>query len=163
MTLYTLSIFWRFFFLRTYSTSPSPHNSPLVSFGAPVEVRRLLIRTDVHCDVESNTMTVMLELPGVKKADLSLSLGTCPYSRVRQLTVRGRSGPTFTDEGYTVRERKYGEFKRVLVVPPETKVRRSYSHNSPLNNGLNGAAKRHNSEHGRRDPQPQISSSGTGS
>ena len=68
-------------------------------------------------------MTVTLELPGVKKTDLTMSLGTCPYSRVKQITVRGRSGPLFTDEGYTVRERKYGEFKRILVVPPDTKVR----------------------------------------
>lgn len=70
----------------------------------------------------------MLELPGVKKTNLRVSLGLCPFSQVMQLTVWGRSNPAFSnaegepEPGYTVKERKYGEFKRVLVVPPETKV-----------------------------------------
>lgn len=81
-----------------------------------------MIRTDVHYSEQSNVLTAMLELPGVKKADLSLALRICPHSRVKQLSVSGKSGPVFADEGYTLRERKYGEFHRMLVVPPETTV-----------------------------------------
>ncbi|OBZ77519.1 hypothetical protein A0H81_02570 [Grifola frondosa] len=44
-------------------------------------------------------MTAMLELPGVKKADLQLTMSVCPYSRVRQLTVSGTSRPALPGMG----------------------------------------------------------------
>lgn len=65
----------------------------------------------------------MLELPGVKKTNLRLSLTVCPYSKTKQLVVTGKSTPGLPEEGFMVRERKHGDFKRVLVVPPETTVR----------------------------------------
>ncbi|THH04898.1 hypothetical protein EW145_g5190 [Phellinidium pouzarii] len=89
----------------------------------------------------TNTVTAMLELPGVKSAHVRVGLNICPHTHIKQLVVRGRSQPLLPDrsvensaddrgggadgkkkvEGYIVRERKVGEFKRVLVVPPETK------------------------------------------
>ena len=66
----------------------------------------------------------MLELPGVKKADLSVKLSTCWYNRVKQVIVSGSSSPLFLDEsGFAVRERKHGEFTRTFAVPPDTRVR----------------------------------------
>jgi len=83
----------------------------------------MLIRTDVHQSSETNALTAMLELPGVKKTDLIIALGEDPFSRVKQITVTGKSSLKFSGEDgyYLVRERKYGEFRRVLVVPPDTK------------------------------------------
>ncbi|THH32398.1 hypothetical protein EUX98_g1819 [Antrodiella citrinella] len=67
-------------------------------------------------------MTAMLELPGVKKSDLKINLSVCPYSRVRQVTISGRINPMMSSvSGYAVRERKFGEYRRVVVVPPDTK------------------------------------------
>ncbi|KAL6303291.1 hypothetical protein BKA93DRAFT_735239 [Sparassis latifolia] len=87
----------------------------------PEPPRRYTIRMDVQFDAADNMLTAMLELPGVRKADLRLTLATCPYSRVRQLTIAGTVRSTLTPRGHTVQERKFGEFARTLVVPPETK------------------------------------------
>ncbi len=86
----------------------------------------MLIRTDLHQSASTHHLTAMLELPGVKKSDLRVSLSDDPFSGIKQLTVTGRSALKFPHESdgwYLVRERKYGDFKRVLVVPPDTKVR----------------------------------------
>lgn len=116
---------------QTSAASPST-TSPTQSFppsgDAPSPVRRMLIRTDLHQSAETNSLTAMLELPGVKKTDIRVALSVDPFSGIKQLTVTGRSALRFPHESegwYLVRERKYGEFKRVLVVPPDTKVRSS--------------------------------------
>ena len=85
-------------------------------------------------------MTAMFELPGVKRADVRVTLSVCPFSRVRQVSVAGTARPsapfashphpqaqTHTQAhipaSHAVRERKFGEFFRTLAVPPETRVR----------------------------------------
>jgi hypothetical protein len=63
----------------------------------------------------------MLEVPGVKKRDVQVHLGRCPYTRVRQLTVSGCSQPPFTadvvegSQVFSVRERRFGEFSRCVI------------------------------------------------
>lgn len=69
-------------------------------------------------------MTVMFELPGLKKTDLRMRLSVCPYSRVRQLTISGRSKRPLPETGFTMKERRFGDFIRTVVVPYDTKVRR---------------------------------------
>ncbi|EIN08927.1 hypothetical protein PUNSTDRAFT_102455 [Punctularia strigosozonata HHB-11173 SS5] len=92
--------------------------------AAASSLRRFVIRTDVHFDEGAGLMTAMLELPGIKKSDLSLVISTCPYTRVRQLTVAGRNQSVWPEGslGWTVRERKFGTFSRMIVVPPETRA-----------------------------------------
>lgn len=70
-------------------------------------------------------MTVMFELPGLKKTDLRMRLSVCPYSRVRQLTISGRIKPTLSETGFTIKERKFGDFHRTVIVPYGTQVRGS--------------------------------------
>ena len=80
----------------------------------------------MYYDAESKVITAVLELPGVKKTDLSVKLSTCWYNRVKQVIVAGKSSPIFPDEkGFAVRERKHGEFTRTFAVPPDTRVRPS--------------------------------------
>lgn len=86
-------------------------------------MRRFIIRADVHYDADNKLLTVQLELPGLKKRDLSITLSTCVYNRVRQVVIAGRSKPMLPETGYTIRERKFGEFSRTFAVPPETSVR----------------------------------------
>jgi HSP20 family molecular chaperone IbpA len=88
------------------------------------QARRFTIRSDVYFDVESKVLSAMLELPGMKKSDLSIKLNTCFYNRVRQVTVSGSSRSVFPDDGgFAVRERKHGDFSRTFPVPSDTKVR----------------------------------------
>jgi HSP20 family molecular chaperone IbpA len=81
--------------------------------------RTLYMRADVHYDPSSRMMTAMLELPGVKKSDIGMTLSRCPFSRVKQLTIRGRAASVFPedDSGYSLRERRYGDLIRLAALP----------------------------------------------
>ena len=85
------------------------------------------IRTDIHFDIDTNTMIAMLELPGVKHGELSVTLATEPYTHARQIIIAGRTQPPFAEPRLeererTKRERKFGEFLRRLQVPPHIQV-----------------------------------------
>ncbi|KZP28357.1 hypothetical protein FIBSPDRAFT_852862 [Athelia psychrophila] len=102
----------------TRSFTPQPQLRP----DAPTSAtRRFLIRADVHYDGDANMLTAHLELPGLTRRDLSITLSTCAFNRVRQVVVAGRSKPTLSEAGYAIKERKYGDFSRTFAVPPETK------------------------------------------
>ncbi|KAJ6500753.1 hypothetical protein C8R45DRAFT_979014 [Mycena sanguinolenta] len=88
---------------------------------APSE-RRYLIRADTYYDPNTRVLTALLELPGVKKPDLRITLATTLFNRVRQVTVNGHSRPPLSSSP-TLRERKYGRFARAFPVPADTKVR----------------------------------------
>jgi hypothetical protein len=89
-----------------------PHSQ--VTRPAEQRTRVFHLRADVHYDPPSRIMTVMMEVPGVRKSDLRVTLHRCPFSRVKQLTVRGHATPTFPEEGagYCLRERRFGDFVR---------------------------------------------------
>ncbi|TFK49300.1 hypothetical protein OE88DRAFT_1662773 [Heliocybe sulcata] len=90
-------------------------------------LKRYNIRTDVHFNAETNTMTAMFEIPGVKKTDIKIMLSRCPYSKAKQVTVRGIAKSVLPDDAaaagfFTTRERHHGEFKRTLVVPSDAEA-----------------------------------------
>jgi HSP20 family molecular chaperone IbpA len=105
------------FFLFFFSSATAQLSS---NFQQPT--RNYSIRTDVHFDQVGKVLKAMLELPGVKKSDVKIVLSKCPHTRVKQITVAGISRSVFPDVEYTIRERKFGRFLRVLIVPPETTV-----------------------------------------
>ncbi|KAJ7215310.1 hypothetical protein B0H12DRAFT_1154684 [Mycena haematopus] len=84
--------------------------------------RKYMIRTDTYYDPGTRVLTALLELPGMKKGDLRITLATTLFNRVRQVTVNGHSKPPFSASS-THRERKYGRFARAFHVPVDTKVR----------------------------------------
>ena len=118
------------------SFPPSPYSSsefppaPLSLQPAVVE-RNYAIRADVFFDKDANLMKAMLELPGLKKSDLKITLSRCPYTCVKQLTISGKSKPVFPDAGLAVKERRFGKFYRTMAVPSDTTVR-LVSSSSPL-------------------------------
>ncbi|KAI9450941.1 HSP20-like chaperone, partial [Lactarius psammicola] len=57
---------------------------------------------DIHHDDKSNTVCATFELPGLQKEDVSID--------TKQSTERN-------EEGYTLRERRYGKFSRSLSLP----------------------------------------------
>ncbi|KAF9457922.1 hypothetical protein BDZ94DRAFT_1174637 [Collybia nuda] len=111
--------------------------SRLASFGSAMSLPRVaprvtptqrpyIIRTDTNYDPETRLLTVLLELPGVKKTDLRVTLSTCQYNGVRQIIVSGQTAPTFPippagGEDNNVRERKFGKFSRTIPVPSDIK------------------------------------------
>ena len=75
--------------LALNSSSELP-SAPLSLQPAVVE-RNYAIRADVFYDKDANLVKAMLELPGLKKSDLKITLSRCPYTCVKQLTVSGKS------------------------------------------------------------------------
>ncbi|KAI0825964.1 small heat shock protein [Irpex lacteus] len=77
--------------------------------------RRLALRPrlDVHEDPSSNTVTATFELPGLKKEDVNIDV----HNNV--LTVSGESKVSSErdENGYVVRERRFGRFERSLPLP----------------------------------------------
>jgi HSP20 family protein len=76
-----------------------------------------LIRLDIHEDKEKNLITATLELPGMKKEDISIDVHD------DHLTVSGETGDSSErKEGdYTVRERRFGKFSRSVSLPKGVK------------------------------------------
>ncbi|KAF9057196.1 hypothetical protein BJ165DRAFT_16167 [Panaeolus papilionaceus] len=52
-------------------------------------------RTDVHYDHEKNTMIASMELPGVKKDDIRITLGTSKYNHVKFVHIVAESFAVF--------------------------------------------------------------------
>jgi len=74
-------------------------------------------RIDLLDDPRSACVTCQVEIPGMKKEDLSLLVQN------GNLTVSGERRPTFdTSESamkFAVREVKYGKFRREVAIPPD--------------------------------------------
>ncbi|PCH34016.1 HSP20-like chaperone [Wolfiporia cocos MD-104 SS10] len=75
--------------------------------------RTLKPRMDLHQDEKANTVTATFELPGLKKEDVEINV----HNNV--LTVSGESNISNDrdENGYAVRERRYGKFSRALSLP----------------------------------------------
>ncbi|KAJ7068593.1 hypothetical protein C8F01DRAFT_1118658 [Mycena amicta] len=97
--------------------APAPAPAPLP------DARRYLIRADTHYDPATRVITALLEVPGVKKHDLTITLATTLFNRLRQVTVQGRSHAPFppSASASAIRERKYGLFTRNFPVPLDTR------------------------------------------
>lgn len=65
-------------------------------------------------------MTALMEVPGLTKSDIKISLDVCKFSGVQILSVTGVSQPE--DGTWALQERKHGQLGRTMLVPPGTKV-----------------------------------------
>ncbi|KZT36897.1 HSP20-like chaperone, partial [Sistotremastrum suecicum HHB10207 ss-3] len=72
-------------------------------------------RLDLHESKEKNLVTATLELPGVPKSAVNIDV------QDRRLTVSG-DGPVVEGDGFSVRERKFGSFRRSLRLPRGVKA-----------------------------------------
>ena len=75
-------------------------------------------RMDLHEDAEKNTVTASFELPGLKKEDITIDIHD------GRLTISGETkvSEEHEENGYAVRERRYGKFSRALRLPQGIKV-----------------------------------------
>ncbi|KAJ6457087.1 hypothetical protein C8R47DRAFT_996013, partial [Mycena vitilis] len=83
---------------------------------------RYLIRADTLYDPRTRVLTAYLEVPGLKKRDVNITLSTTLFNRLRQVVVHGQTHPPFPPStiGPPLRERKYGRFARAFPVPADT-------------------------------------------
>jgi HSP20 family protein len=73
---------------------------------------------DLHENSQNNSVTATFELPGFKKEDVQIDVQN------GHLTVSGESKLSSEHEqnGYAVRERRFGKFARTLQLPKGVKV-----------------------------------------
>lgn len=89
-----------------------------LAYTVKQDTDELFYRMDVHEDEQSNTVTATFELPGLKKEDVSIDV------RNNTLTVSGESkiDSERDENGYAVRERRYGKFSRTIPLPKGIQV-----------------------------------------
>lgn len=75
-------------------------------------------RMDVHEDNEKNLVTAMFELPGLNKENVNIDFDG------NTLTIAGESriSSERDENGYAVRERRFGKFSRSIPLPRGVKV-----------------------------------------
>ena len=73
---------------------------------------------DLHEDAEKNLVTATFEFPGVKKEDVQVDVHN------GRLTVGAETklAEDREENGYAVRERRYGKWSRTLQLPTGVKV-----------------------------------------
>ena len=70
-------------------------------------------RLDIHESPDSNQITATFELPGLKKSDVNIDV------QDGRLVVSGQTAVDTEkkDEGYHLRERRFGRFSRTIPLP----------------------------------------------
>ncbi|KAF8510707.1 HSP20-like chaperone [Gautieria morchelliformis] len=115
---FTLSDFDRLFDAAWDSRSPQRAVSRADAAGSPAVSDRLLRpKMDLHESKDKDEMTATFELPGMKKEDINIDVHN------NRLVVSGQSNISdeLNQDGYAVRERRYGKFSRTLPLPPGIK------------------------------------------
>ncbi|KAJ2931457.1 hypothetical protein H1R20_g5549, partial [Candolleomyces eurysporus] len=81
--------------------------------GGDGAVKHFKPRMDLHEDAEKNIVTATSELPGLKKEDISIDVHN------GRLTVLAESklSSEQNENGYAIRERRYGKLSRTLQLP----------------------------------------------
>ncbi|MCP8967226.1 Hsp20/alpha crystallin family protein [Ectobacillus ponti] len=106
---------------RTFS--PGTQESP--SAGQEMSVARFVPNTDIY--VTDSHAIILVELPGVMKEDLHLSVSG------HRLAVRGQVRLNLVNAAVVRNERTYGEFERIIELPEAVD---SQSMHARLENGL---------------------------
>lgn len=76
-------------------------------------------RIDLHEDKEKNLVTATFELPGLKKEDVNIDV----HNNVLTVSGESKQSEEHNDNGFVVKERRYGKFSRSIPVPQGIKVR----------------------------------------
>ena len=78
----------------------------------------MLFRMDVHEDDKSNVVTATFELPGLKKEDVNIDI----QNNVLTISGETKTSSESNEEGYAVRERRFGRFSRSIPLSDGIKV-----------------------------------------
>ncbi|EAU91899.1 small heat shock protein [Coprinopsis cinerea okayama7 len=76
-------------------------------------VRHFKPRMDLHEDSEKNLVTASFELPGLKKEDVSIDV----HNGRLTVSAETKASSEFEENGYAVRERRFGKLLRTLQLP----------------------------------------------
>jgi HSP20 family molecular chaperone IbpA len=73
---------------------------------------------DIRHDEKANSVTASFDLPGMQKKDVSIDI----HNNILSVSGDTKETTEREEEGYALRERRYGKFSRSLSLPHGTKV-----------------------------------------
>jgi len=73
------------------------------------------LRMDLHEDNQQNQVTAIFELPGVSKEDIQVEL----HNGTLRVLAELKPSEDLDDGGYTVIERRFGKYARILGLPQD--------------------------------------------
>lgn len=73
---------------------------------------------DVHEDAEKNIVSATFELPGMTKEDVNIDV----HNDVLTISGETKVSSERDENGYAVRERRFGKFSRSISLPQGIKV-----------------------------------------
>ncbi|KAI0931255.1 hypothetical protein AcW1_001294 [Taiwanofungus camphoratus] len=73
---------------------------------------------DIHEDMKANVVTATFELPGLKKEDVDISV----HNNVLSVSGESKISSVGEENGYSVRERRYGKISRTISLPQGIQV-----------------------------------------
>ncbi|EMD32762.1 hypothetical protein CERSUDRAFT_118486 [Gelatoporia subvermispora B] len=79
--------------------------------------RTLRPRMDVHEDSQNNLVTATFELPGLRKEDVNIDI----QGNALRISGESRQDSERDENGYHVRERRFGRFARSVPLPQGVK------------------------------------------
>ncbi|KAI0789311.1 small heat shock protein [Abortiporus biennis] len=74
-------------------------------------------RMDLHVDEKANTVTATFELPGLKKEDVHIDV----LNNVLTVSGEAQKSEKYEEDGWAVRERRFGKFSRAIQLPQGVK------------------------------------------
>ncbi|KIM41266.1 hypothetical protein M413DRAFT_445303 [Hebeloma cylindrosporum] len=80
-------------------------------------VRSIKPRLDLHEDAEKNLVTASFEFPGVSKEDIQIEVANGKLT----VSAETKQSTEHSEDGYAVRERRFGKFSRTLQLPQGVK------------------------------------------
>ncbi|CAA7260696.1 unnamed protein product [Cyclocybe aegerita] len=80
-------------------------------------VRSLKPRMDLHEDKEKNVVTATFEFPGVSKENINIDV----HNHRLTVSAETKQSTEHEENGYAVRERRFGKFSRTLQLPQGVK------------------------------------------
>jgi len=115
---YTLSDFDRLFDEAFTARTDGGNQTNQIQRRGNSEKRSLRPRMDVHEDAQSNTVTATFELPGLQKEDVNIDV----HNNLLSISGETKISSERDENGYAVRERRYGKFSRSIPLPPGVKT-----------------------------------------
>ncbi|KAK0204408.1 HSP20-like chaperone [Desarmillaria ectypa] len=115
MSVYYYEPFYNFD--RLFDAFNRPVSQQLQTAQDNAATSALRPKMDLHEDSTKNIVTATFELPGLKKEDVQIDV------HGGRLTISGESkiSSEHEENGYAVRERKFGKFSRTLRLPQGVK------------------------------------------
>ncbi|EPQ60766.1 HSP20-like chaperone [Gloeophyllum trabeum ATCC 11539] len=89
-------------------TSDNSQVSRTGSAGGPLRPRM-----DLHEDEKANVVTATFELPGLRKEDVQIDV----HNNMLSVSGESKISSERDENGYAVRERRYGKFSRTIPLP----------------------------------------------